>query len=103
MFLTRVIQDSMAGVTVVQKKVCQALIPISEEEVLLSIKHLKLGKSNGLDGIVAEMFKSAGNTLAGFLTDCFNELYKNGEYPDLWTRAIIVPIHKKGDTDVPDN
>ena len=41
--------------------------------------------------------------MAGFLTDYFNELFKNGEYPDLWTQAIIAPIHKKGDTDVPDN
>ena len=77
--------------------------PISEEEVLLVIKNLKLGKSSGLDGILAEMFKSADNTVAGFLTDCFNELFKNGEYPDLWTQAIIVPIHKKADTDVPDS
>ena len=49
------------------------------------------------------MFQSAGNTLAWFLTDYFNELFKNGEYPDLWAQAIIVPIHEKGDTDVPDN
>ena len=49
------------------------------------------------------MLKSAGNTLAGFMTDYFSELFKNGEYPDLWTQDIIVPIHKKGDTDVPDN
>ena len=64
---------------------------------------MKLGKSSGLDGILAEMLKSAGNTLTWFLTDYFNELFKNGEYPDLWTQAVIVPIHEKGDTDVLDN
>ena len=77
--------------------------PILEGEVLLAIKNLKPGKSSGLDGILAEMLKSAGNTLAGFLTDYFNELFKNGEYSDLWTQVIIVLIHKKGYTDVLDN
>ena len=45
----------------------------------------------------------SGVLLTGFLTYCFNELFMNGDHPDLWSQEIIVPIHKKGDTDVTDN
>ena len=77
--------------------------PISEEEVTESIRKLKQGKASGLDNVLAEMLKSAGALLTPFLTECFNEIFKSGSYPDTWTRAVIVPIHKKGDTGAADN
>ena len=77
--------------------------PISEEEVTESIRKLKQGKTSGLDNVLAEMLKSAGALLTPFLTECFNEIFKSGSYPDTWTRAVIVPIHKKGDTGAADN
>ena len=77
--------------------------PISEEEVTESIRKLKQGRASGLDNVLAEMLKSAGALLTPFLTECFNEIFKSGSYPDTWTRAVIVPIHKKGDTGAADN
>ena len=77
--------------------------PISEEEVTESIRKLMQGKASGLDNVLAEMLKSAGALLTPFLTECFNEIFKSGSYPDTWTRAVIVPIHKKGDTRAADN
>ena len=68
-----------------------------------SIRKLKQGKASGLDNVLAEMLKSAGALLTPFLTECFNEIFKSGSYPDTWTRAVIVPIHKKGDTGAADN
>ena len=77
--------------------------PISEEEVTESIRKLKHGKASGLDNVLAEMLKSAGTLLIPFLTKYFNEIFRSGSYPDMWTKAVIVPIHKKGDTNVTDN
>ena len=68
-----------------------------------SIRKLKQGKARGLDNVLAEMLKSSGALLTPFLTECFNEIFKSGPYPDTWTRAVIVPIHKKGDTGAADN
>ena len=33
----------------------------------------------------------------------FNKLIETGVYPDEWCSAIIFPIHKKGDVNIPDN
>ena len=33
----------------------------------------------------------------------FNKLIETGVYPDEWCSAIILPIHKKGDVNIPDN
>ena len=57
--------------------------PTTEEGVERAIRNLTSGTSCGLDGILAEMLKSAGSSLTGFLTDCFNELFMNGDHPDL--------------------
>ena len=62
------------------------------------IRKLKQRKASGLDNVLAEMLESAGALLTPFLTECFNEIFKSGSYPNTWTRAVIVPIHKKGDT-----
>ena len=77
--------------------------PISEEEVTESIRKLKQGKASGLDNVLAEMLKSAGALLTPFLTECLNGIFKSGSYPDTWTRAVIMPIHKKRDTGATDN
>lgn len=33
----------------------------------------------------------------------FNKLLDAGVYPDEWSSAIIFPIHKKDDVNIPDN
>ena len=78
-------------------------IPISEEEVKNAIEHLKLNKSPGPDGILAETLKnSLEHTLSLFVL-FFNHVFDTGQYPSAWSGAIIVPIHKSGDKDDPDN
>ena len=76
---------------------------ISKDEVRAAIKKLKVGKSCGIDGISAEMLKAGGDDTVSFLTKFFNVLFSKGVYPEIWAKAIIVPIHKKGDTNKTDN
>ena len=38
-----------------------------------------------------------------FITKLFNTIFDKGIYPSDWAKAIIVPIHKKGDIHLADN
>jgi hypothetical protein len=76
---------------------------ISEEEVSKAIARLKLGKSCGIDDISAEMLKSGGTDVLMFLVKLFNAIFFSGTYPKEWSKAIIIPIHKKGDRENVDN
>ena len=70
---------------------------ITEYEVLEAIHNLKKGKACGTDKVLAEMLKLIDKLAITFLTTLFNNLFNNGIYPDEWSKAIIVPIFKKGD------
>ena len=76
---------------------------ISEDEVAKSIRNLKSGKACGLDGILADMLKAGGREVIVFLTKLFNCIFDLGYYPEEWAKAIIIPIYKKGNTDLVDN
>ena len=77
--------------------------PISEEEVKNAIEHLKLNKSSGSDGILADMLKNSLEHILSLLVLLFNHVFDTGQYPSAWSGAIIVPIHKSGDKDDPNN
>ncbi|XP_077996531.1 uncharacterized protein LOC144449832 [Glandiceps talaboti] len=77
--------------------------PITDEEILASISSLKNGKSAGPDNILGEFFKSSPQVLLPYLKALFNRIMDTGIFPTEWAKAVIVPIHKKGATNVPDN
>ena len=68
---------------------------ISEEEVKAAIRHLKNNESPGPDGIMSEILKALDTAIVPFLVKYFNKLFSSGLYPTEWTKAIIVPLHKK--------
>ena len=76
---------------------------ISKQEVVASIGKLKSGKSAGPDKIIGEMLKHANEVVIDFLVKLFNEIFDGGMFPREWSKSIIVPIHKKGDVNQPDN
>ena len=49
------------------------------------------------------MLKHAESLITPFLRRLFNKLFDFAIFPDSWTKAIIVPIHKKGNKSNPDN
>lgn len=87
----------------VPDSVCCLDGPFSAEEVLSAINHLKLKKSPGPDGILAGMLKNSLTISLPFLVEAFNFMFDSGVYPTAWTGAVVVPIHKGGDTNNPDN
>eukprot|EP00745_Piridium_sociabile_P043608 TRINITY_DN8944_c0_g1_i10.p1 TRINITY_DN8944_c0_g1~~TRINITY_DN8944_c0_g1_i10.p1 ORF type:complete len:1137 (-),score=123.12 TRINITY_DN8944_c0_g1_i10:208-3198(-) len=76
---------------------------ISEREILKAIKKMKNGKAAGNDCVLAEMLKHSQQTILPFLLKYFNAMFSRGYFPLKWSEAIIVPLHKKGDTNIPDN
>ena len=67
----------------------------TQEELEIVLKQLPSGKSTGLDGIPAEVWKL--NQLHPILLDFCNGLLSSLEKPDDWSVSGIVPIPKKGD------
>ena len=55
------------------------------------------------DGILAEMIKTAEHEITLYLTKYFNVLFARAKFSLEWSKAIIIPQHKKGDVNDPGN
>ena len=71
----------------------------SEDDIRKGISKLNNNKSAGLDGVIAEVFKSSENIITPFLTTLFNKIFISGNYPKKWGEGCIIPLYKKGDID----
>ena len=76
---------------------------ITEEEVLLAIKSLHLGKSPGSDGLTTDFYKHFSADIAPILYTIFNECYRTSNLTQSQRLAIIVLIFKKGDIRITGN
>src|ERR1700733_229235 len=70
---------------------------ILREEIEMAIKNLKTKKAPGEDNITAEMIQAGGDCSTEMLHTLYYQIYRSKECPKDWGKAIIVPIHKKGD------
>ncbi|RXN27751.1 acyl- :glycerol-3-phosphate acyltransferase [Labeo rohita] len=68
------------------------------KEVKLAVYALKNGKSPGLDQVAAEGIKAGGDTLLPRLHNLIKSIWRLDKVPTRWKKAIIIPIHKKGDS-----
>jgi len=73
------------------------------EELETIIKPLKARKSPGLDGINNELYKHAPNVFLHKFLNFLNVCWIYGDIPEEWGTAIIIPLHKKGERNKPDN
>ena len=74
--------------------------PITENEVENVISNMSRGKSSGLDDLINEMFIDSRDILSPYLARIFNHLFDNSLYPAEWLKGKIVPIPKKGETNL---
>nr|KAG5693104.1 hypothetical protein BaRGS_014054 [Batillaria attramentaria] len=65
-------------------------------ELLKAIKQLKKKKSPGPDNITNEMLQHLGNTALHKLLDIFNLSWTEGQVPQCWKEAKMIPVLKKG-------
>lgn len=56
------------------------------------------GKSGGIDGVIIEMLKTSLNIVEPYLRHLYNAILESGNYPEQWSKAVLVPLHKKGST-----
>jgi len=71
--------------------------PITQQELLLSIKEAEKGKSPGLDGLSVEFYATYFQEIKTLLLAALNFLYKNGITNTKIPEGAITLIHKKGD------
>ena len=69
---------------------------VLKEEVEEAIKSMKIGKSAGIDNIPAELIKYGGPEMINALTIICQRIWKSKEWPDEWTKSILIPLPKKG-------
>lgn len=55
---------------------------------MYAIKSLKLGKSAGMDGVVAEILKCCSHFTTTFLCDLYNIVFNSGIYPSQWSKGV---------------
>jgi exonuclease III len=80
----------------------EELVP-SEADVERAIERLKNGKAAGCDRINAEMLKAGGGVLVKWVHRLIRKIWQDEVVPEDWRKAVIVPLHKKGDKSVCDN
>ena len=73
------------------------------DEIFISIKTLKAGKSAGPDSLSAEFFKSTCVEISPILKDIFNSILDSGICPKAFGESVLCPIHKSGPTNDPNN
>lgn len=90
-------QDQPAEIEEVNQIEVEELNYIHREEVKVAINKMKNGKSPGIDGIPAEIYKGGGECIEEWLTKIFNQAWSQEKIPIDWTKGVVCPIYKKND------
>ena len=77
--------------------------PLTSAEVDTVICRAKSKKSPGPDSISNELIKHTKGDCFNFILHALNNVFTTHIFPSEWACASIIPIHKKGDTNVCDN
>lgn len=77
--------------------------PFTMSDLQNRIKSLKVGKSGGLDGLLAEMIINTVNGILSILVPIFNKILAFWEYPENWSLSVLCPIHKSESISDPNN
>ena len=77
--------------------------PIEYKEVKVAVQAQKNGKAAGIDGFVTEIFKYGGEAISKAIWKLCAEMFQLEHIPRDWARGLIFPLHKEGDTRLPDN
>ena len=65
-----------------------------DDEVAFAVKSLKAGKLPGPHDTDPEMFISILEHIPHLLNRLFNRVFTQGQFLDVWSKSIIIPIHK---------
>ncbi|CAB4029666.1 Hypothetical predicted protein, partial [Paramuricea clavata] len=71
--------------------------------VFVLLSKLSRSKATGLDKISSRLLRECSDLIAESLSYIFNRSIVSGVFPDEWKHAKVVPIHKQGKRNCPDN
>ena len=77
--------------------------PVSETYICKIVKALKSKRSSGYDDISNVLLKDLVDVLKVPLCIVFNKSLLSGHFPDLMKITKVIPLHKGGQRNVPDN
>ena len=72
-------------------------ITVTESDVTDLLKNIDISKATGPDGISPRLLKEAGNAISKPLSKLFNLSLEIKTVPEVWKRANVIPIYKKGE------
>ena len=78
-------------------------IDFNEQDVITAINKLKSNLSAGPDGFPPLLFKQIKYAIATPLTLLFKQLLSVASIPKVWKSTVVIPVHKKGPTNVLSN
>ena len=81
----------------------QLLNSVSRQDILESISNLKTSVSRTPDEIPALFIKNTAFNLLTPLFILFNYSLSTNQIPEIWKRAIVIPIYKKGKLNIASN
>ena len=67
------------------------------------LSNIDTAKASGCDDISPKLLHEAGNSIIKPLTKLFNMCILKNKVPDIWKKANVIPIFKKGDKTIADN
>ena len=76
---------------------------VSKIEIEKQLKSLKQNKATGLDNLPPKLLKQCAAYISTPLTYIVNLSLTTSAVPALWKMAKVVPVHKSGSTNIPDN
>ena len=98
--------DSSSGVLPVPTQfpfACLQNVSITEIEIIDLIKILITNKAVGEDLISHLVLKRTSESISKPLCLLFNKSLQECTFPSLWKNAIVMPLFKKGDSNIPSN
>ncbi|XP_053380068.1 uncharacterized protein LOC128548716 [Mercenaria mercenaria] len=76
---------------------------ITKEEILKAVKSLSTNKASSFDNIIYEYFKSSIEVIGEPIRLLFNYILQQGKFPPSWSKGVVIPLYKKGDSSDPNN
>ena len=76
---------------------------VTPEEIIKIIYSFPNNKAPGMDNICSKILKKISNSITFPLTFIFNLSFTTGIVPDLLKIAKVIPVHKKGEKNLPGN
>ena len=72
-------------------------------EIINSLKSLSVNKAVGQDDIPAFFIKTVNLVIAAYLLIFYDYAFSSGIFPDILKIAKVIPIHKNGNKNDPNN